>query len=208
MRPQAAPAPRAHKVRIIGGQWKRTPLPVPDVEGLRPSPDRVRETLFNWLFPGVAGDRVLDLFAGTGALGFEALSRGAASALLVERDRRACAAIRSLIDKLRAADRARLNEGDALSALDRCMREGERFSLVFLDPPFRQGWLERILPRLQPVLAQQARLYVESEAPMDPQTLASSLGQDCRVDLRKSDKAGQVHYHLFDIELPGRESPS
>ena len=205
------PAPlRAHKVRIIGGQWKRTPLPVPDLDGLRPSPDRVRETLFNWIGPSIAGQRVLDLFAGSGALGLEALSRGAAAALMVERDRRACAGIRSVVARLKATQ-AQLVEGDALASLDACARRGERFTLVFLDPPFRQEWLARVLPGLARVLAPRARLYVESERDVTADEIAQGLRAGGlptgAVQLVRADRAGQVHYHLFDIDGAGAGAP-
>jgi 16S rRNA (guanine966-N2)-methyltransferase len=190
---------RAHRVRIIGGRWKRTPLSVPDIEGLRPSPDRVRETLFNWIGPAIAGQRVLDLFAGTGALGLESLSRGATRAILVERDPRACVGIRSVVTRL-GAEQAHLIEGDALAALDGFAQRSERFTLVFLDPPFRQDWLIRVLPGVGRVLAPRALLYVESERRMAAEEIDQGLGIGAEVDLVRSDKAGQVHYHLFVIE--------
>ena len=99
-----AAAPRKHQVRIIGGQWKRTPLIVPELDGLRPTPDRVRETVFNWLGQTLEGKRCLDLFAGTGALGFEAASRGAARVVSVEPHRAAATAIRQTIAKLRSEE--------------------------------------------------------------------------------------------------------
>ena len=120
------------RIRIIGGSLRNSRLEVPDRPGLRPTPERVRETLFNWLAPVIAGSRCLDLFAGTGALGVEALSRGAARAQFVERDGRAVQALRANLARLKAAD-GRVAEADALAWLQ---GEAEPFDLVFLDPPF------------------------------------------------------------------------
>ena len=190
-------------VRIIGGQWKRTPLAVPDVEGLRPSPERVRETLFNWLGGHLDGARCLDLFAGTGALGLEAASRGASEVWLVENDRRALRAIGETLGRLHAPPQVRLQPGDALAALSRAHGQAMRFDLVFLDPPFRQGWIERVLPMLVPVLADGAWLYVEAEAPLDPETLETLLGAGSGTV--RQGKAGQVFYHL--VRCPTKPKP-
>ena len=189
-----ASAGLAHRVRIIGGRWKRTPLTVPDVEGLRPTPDRVRETLFNWLGGDLAGLDCLDLFAGTGALGLEAASRGAGRVLLVESDRRAVLAIASVLERLDASQ-VTLTRGDALSAIAGARDAGHRFDLVFLDPPFGQGWLERLLPQLAPVLARGARIYVESETPLSKEVVASLLGPGWT--LAREGSAGHVFYHLL-----------
>ena len=189
----------AHKVRIIGGLWKRTPLQVPDVPGLRPTPDRVRETLFNWLGQDLSGLHCLDLFAGTGALGLEAAARGAQSVWLVETDRQALRAIAQVLDKLKA-EQVRLVAGDALSALSQAQSAGHRFDLVFLDPPFGQGWLDKVLPRLAPVLADGARLYVESEQALTDDEIVQWLGT--RWALVKADRAGQVFYHLLRAGNP------
>ncbi len=183
-----------HRVRIIGGLWKRTPLPVPEVEGLRPTPDRVRETLFNWLAGALEGRHCLDLFAGTGALGFEAASRGAASVCLVESDARAASALQATARRL-AADQVTVVPGDALSALRRAHDDGRRFDLVFLDPPFRKDWIERVLPLLADVLAPGALVYLESERALDEAALGSLLGRGC--ELLRCNKAGQVFYHLL-----------
>ena len=123
------------KIRIIGGRWKRTLELTPrfDSLGLRPTPDRVRETLFNWIGPAVIGTRVLDLFAGTGALGFEAASRGAAEVTVVERDARVMAGIRSLQDRLKA-DEITLLAVDAQSAIDQAQWQKKLFDLVLLRP--------------------------------------------------------------------------
>lgn len=177
----------AHRVRIVGGQWKRTPLAVPDVPGLRPTPDRVRETLFNWLGQSLEGRACLDPFAGSGVLGLEAASRGARRVVMVERDRTAVAAIRAAIERLRA-DVVELVAGDAFETLRRLGRAGERFDLVFLDPPFGQGLLEQALPLVGPLLAPGARVYVEAGAPFAPPP---------GWRLERRDRAGNVHYHLI-----------
>lgn len=160
----AAAAPRGTgQVRIIGGRWRGTKLAVPDRPGLRPSSDRVRETLFNWLMPALPGARVLDLFAGTGVLGLEALSRGATHAMLVERDPGLAAALRGTVEKLSAP--AEVHAADALAWLG---GRREIFDLVFLDPPFAEGLWEHALVALSPRLAPGAWIYVESPADVQP----------------------------------------
>ena len=184
----------ASTIRIVAGQYRRTPIPVPDVPGLRPTPDRVRETLFNWLahlWDGeFAGKRVLDLFAGSGALGFEAASRGVAQVQMVERDRAAAAALRALRDKL-GADAVRIHAGDALEALERM--DASRYDLVLLDPPFNQGWLPRLWPQLPAVLPGNGLVYVEAESPCPAPE---------GFELLRNGKAGAVHYHLFQVVAP------
>lgn len=183
-----------HCIRIVGGQYRRTPIPVPDAPGLRPTPDRVRETLFNWLAHlwdrDFSGKRVLDLFAGSGALGFEAASRGVAHVQMVESDKRAIAGLRALRDKLKA-DAVRIHAGDAMTALGRM--DASRYDLILLDPPFGQGWLERIWPALPGLLDEGGLVYVESEQPVAPPPGFDSLRQD---------KAGAVHYHLMRFAAP------
>ena len=156
-------------IRIVGGQYRRTPIAVPDVETLRPTPDRVRETLFNWLnhlWGGEFSDKqVLDLFAGSGALGFEAASRGVAHVQMVERDRTAASALRTLRDKLKA-DMIRIHVGDAMQVTERM--DASRFDLILLDPPFGQGWLPRLWPLLPGILTENGLVYVEAETPVEP----------------------------------------
>lgn len=152
------PQPAPGKVRIISGRWRGTRLEVPSVEGLRPSPDRVRETLFNWLQGRVAGARCLDLFAGSGALGFEAASRGAAEVVMIERDARALQALHAARDRL-AASTIDIVGGDALAWLARPVDRA--FDLVFVDPPFAAGLHQRALDALRPWLAPAAWVYVE-----------------------------------------------
>lgn len=158
----------AGSVRIIGGRWRNTRLPVADMAGLRPTSDRTRETLFNWLQPMLAGARVLDLFAGSGALGLEALSRGAREALLVERDARLCESLRAIAGRLEGGQAATVVHADALAFL-RAPLHG-RFDLVFLDPPFGADLWQPALSQLDPWLAEGAWLYVEAplERDVDP----------------------------------------
>ncbi|WP_269790880.1 16S rRNA (guanine(966)-N(2))-methyltransferase RsmD [Stenotrophomonas sp. Iso1] len=148
------------QVRIIGGRWRNTRLEVPQVQGLRPTSDRVRETLFNWLMPKLPGARVLDLFAGSGALGLEAVSRGAASAQLVERDPALVAALRGVVGKLEAAELVQVFQGDAVQWLGSAA--SAQADLVFLDPPFAAGLWEQVIERLPEHLAPGAWLYVEA----------------------------------------------
>ncbi len=192
-------ARRPHRLRIVGGQWKRTPITVTDVEGLRPTPDRVRETLFNWLGQRLDGRRCLDLFAGTGALGFEAASRGAAQVVLVERDRRAAAAIAATIERLHARQ-VRLVAGDAFDALRRLAQAGGRFDLVFVDPPFGEALHVRALAALAPVLADDALVYVES---------GEDFGVPAGWRVEREGRAGQVRYHLLSRQAdapPGNDA--
>jgi 16S rRNA (guanine966-N2)-methyltransferase len=153
----------AGKVRIIGGRWRGTRLAVFDRPGLRPTADRVRETLFNWLAPVLPGARVLDLFAGTGALGIEAVSRGAAHAVLVERDAAAAQALRDTAAKLQGGDALAVVQSDALAWLH--AQPDGAFDIAFVDPPFDANLWGGVLPVLAPKLAEQGWLYVE--APVD-----------------------------------------
>jgi 16S rRNA (guanine966-N2)-methyltransferase len=158
-------------VRIVGGDWRGTRLPVADAPGLRPTSDRVRETLFNWLQPVLPGARVLDLFAGTGALGLEALSRGAREAWLVERDPRLAEALRATVARLHAGDRAQVAQEDALAWL-RAPLHG-RFDVVFLDPPFAAGLWNDVLAALGPWVAENAWLYLEASLEAAPRPPAA-----------------------------------
>jgi 16S rRNA (guanine(966)-N(2))-methyltransferase RsmD len=191
-------APR--QVRIIAGQWKRTPLPVPDVEGLRPTPDRVRETVFNWLEHlqqrSWRGRHCLDLFAGTGALGFEAASRGAESVLLVESDPRAIQRLEATRDKL-AATNVRILRGDAAQLL---ARQTQKFHLIFLDPPYSEERLPALLPRCRDLLAPGGLVYAESDQPFIGPEADEWMGAWKVVRL---DKAGTVHFGLFALDDTG-----
>lgn len=167
-------------------------MPVADAPGLRPTPDRVRETLFNWLGQNLTGWHCLDLFAGSGALGFEAASRGAKSVVLVEQSARVAQALQAAAALLNEAS---LNVvcADALAYLRKGRALTVPLDLVFLDPPYGQGWLDRIIMPLLPHLAEGARLYAESEHAL-PAQLAPGL-----TCIRQG-KAGQVHYHLYVYE--------
>lgn len=153
-------------VRIIGGRWRGTRLPVPDMPGLRPTSDRMRETLFNWLQPVLPSARALDLFAGSGALGFEALSRGAREALLVERDAKLAGLLSDTAQRLHATDIAHVARADALAFL-RAPLHG-RFDVVFIDPPFADGAWAATIALLDPWLSDAAWLYLESPDSSDP----------------------------------------
>jgi 16S rRNA (guanine966-N2)-methyltransferase len=178
-------AQRKSRVRIIGGEHRGRRIEVADRPGLRPTPDRVRETLFNWLGQRLDGLRCLDLFAGSGALGFEAASRGAARVVMVENDRaahRALEAARSAI----GFGPVELVLGDAFDYLQRA---GDAFDVVFLDPPFRQNALAAALERLPRRLAPFARVYLEAPEPLEAGTPWS--------ELRRA-RAGQVSYQLLE----------
>lgn len=202
-RPQAAsPAPAkaakvaakvasgAGEVRIIGGQWKRTRLPVAQRPGLRPTPDRVRETLFNWLGQDLSGWHCLDAFAGTGALGLEAASRGAASVLMVEQDAGLVAQLHQHQQRLQAST-VRVQRGDALAALRQVAGQG--LDLVLLDPPFDATAL--FVPAVQAAaaaLAPQGFIYLEAPSAWTQEQLAP-LG----LALHRHLRAGAVHAHLL-----------
>ena len=195
MKPRRSGTPR--QVRIIGGQWKRTPLAVLDAEGLRPTPDRVRETVFNWLEHLLDHTwdklRCLDLFAGSGALGFEAASRGAAQVVMVEALPAAAQQLQATCDKLHAAQ-VEVRRGDALAYADMLSRSAQKFDLIFLDPPYHQDMLRRMLPLCGRLLAPDGLLYVEAE-----NALAEASQEDWLQDWRivRTDRAGMVFYHLF-----------
>ena len=155
---------RPNEVRLIGGQWKRSKLPVLDRLGLRPTPDRVRETLFNWLGQDLTGWRVLDAFAGSGALGFEAASRGAAQVQLVERDAALARALAASAQRLKATT-VQVSCADAMAWMSH--GEAASFDLVLLDPPFDAGLGERALAAAAPLVAPTGFIYLEAGAPLD-----------------------------------------
>ncbi len=169
---------------MIGGKYRSRLIRVPARPGLRPTPDRVRETLFNWLGQDLDGLACLDLYAGSGALGFEAASRGAARVVLVEKDRAALAGL----ERSRAALGAGEVEIVGADAMAYLARPGDRFDVVFLDPPFRQNALPALLELVHSRLNVHARVYVESELPL-PVVLPW-------IELKRS-KAGQVSYQLL-----------
>ena len=174
------------RVRIIGGQWRSRLVRFPAVPGLRPTANRVRETLFNWLGQDLGGKTCLDLFAGSGALGFEALSRNAAGVIMVECVPAVRAALATTAATLGAGPRLEIVGGDALQFLRKVER---RFDLVFLDPPFNQGWLDRLWPLLPAVLAPAALVYIECEFALAPPASWHVLD---------SGKAGVIHFHLVN----------
>jgi 16S rRNA (guanine966-N2)-methyltransferase len=187
-RPRAGNVP-AQEVRIIGGQWKRTKLPVRDKPGLRPTPDRVRETLFNWLGHDLAGWRCADVFAGTGALGFEAASRGAAEVLLVEQDPDLISLLRATVTKLQATT-VKVERANGLSVLGR-LTPGT-LDLVFLDPPFEAAIHDKALQAAAPLLAVDGLVYLEAPSAWEDAKL-SPYGLAVAKHLR----AGAVHAHLL-----------
>lgn len=179
-------------VRIVGGEWRRRLLRFPDSEGLRPTPDRVRETLFNWLGQDLSGMSCLDLFAGSGALGFEAASRGAERVVMVEKSPRVAAALQENAQLLRAGTRLEIVRGDAVQYAASAPR---RFDVVFLDPPYHKGWIGKLAPCLGRLLEEDGALYVEAEFEME------APGPEL-PDWRtiRHGKAGEVHFHLMRRE--------
>ena len=173
------------RVRIIGGAHRGRRIEVADRPGLRPTPDRVRETLFNWLGQRLDGLACLDLFAGSGALGFEAASRGAARVVMVEKDRGAFVSLEKISNLLNAAN-VEIRLDDAFEYL---ARSEERFDVVFLDPPFGQNALAAVLERLPARLSPDARVYLEAPDPLE-------LPAPWR-ELRRA-RAGQVSYQLVE----------
>jgi len=186
VRRRSGSARRTNRLRIIGGSWRSRLIEFPDLPGLRPTPDRVRETLFNWLGRDLTGRHCLDLYAGSGALGFEALSRGAASVTMVERAPRAWRALQANAALLDARGLNALR-GDALEFLAR-LPASAKFDVVFLDPPFEQGIPEAMWQRLVQALSADAEVYLESKAPF-----AGHPG----LQVLKHGHAGAVHYHLL-----------
>jgi 16S rRNA (guanine966-N2)-methyltransferase len=185
----ARSAPRLrNELRIIGGKWRGRRVQFPALPQLRPSPDRVRETLFNWLAPVIDGARCLDLFAGSGALGLEALSRGAGSVVLVDCEPQAHAALMTSIARLGAT----AGEVVCADAFDWLARGGSLFDIAFVDPPFGQGLAARACAALAASgrLTAGARVYVECEAE------AGGLALPPGWILLRSQRAGRVGYHL------------
>ena len=201
--------PTQGQVRITGGAWRSRMLRFPAVQDLRPTADRVRETLFNWLGQDLTGKTCLDLFAGSGALGFEALSRNARAVVMVERDAKVRAALSSNAKLLQAGPRLTIDGGDALQFLRTVTKQPAtqvdtqsvtqlvtqtmlRFDLIFCDPPFREAWFDREWPvfaeALAGALAQGGMVYAESGAPLQVPP---------GWDVVKSGKAGQVFYQLL-----------
>lgn len=179
----------ANRVRIIGGKWRSRIVRFPPAAQLRPTPDRVRETVFNWLGQRLDGLACLDLFAGSGALGFEAMSRGASRVVMVERDRGIAESLRGSA-KLLEAEGLEVVDGDGLAYLK---RSTESFDVVFVDPPYASDLAMKALQLLPPRLNAGARVYVESASPLLPAEPWRAL---------REDRAGAVRYALFEHPIP------
>ena len=183
-----------NEVRIIGGAWKRSKLPVGEGDGLRPTPDRVREALFNWLGQNLSGWRCLDAFAGSGALGFEAASRGADQVVMVERDRHLAHALGEV--KLRlSAEQVRLDNADAIAWMARCAADS--FELVFLDPPFGTPLAEPALDAAARIVVPDGYVYLEA-----PQAMAPEAADARGLKIHRQARAGAFHFHLLQRTLP------
>jgi 16S rRNA (guanine966-N2)-methyltransferase len=182
--------PLPNEVRIIGGQWRRSKLPVADAAGLRPTPDRVRETLFNWLGQSLEGWRCIDAFAGSGALGFEAASRGAGEVVLIERDRRLAGRLEESKARLKA-DAVRVVNGDAITWMAR--GAAANVDLVFIDPPFDSDLAAPALDAAARVVVPGGFVYLEAPARLEAERLAA----DGVYELYRHGRAGAVHFHLL-----------
>ncbi|PRC93684.1 16S rRNA (guanine(966)-N(2))-methyltransferase RsmD [Solimicrobium silvestre] len=185
------------QVRIIAGIWKRTPLTVLDAPGLRPTPDRVRETVFNWLNflfqSNWSAIRCLDLYAGSGALGFEAASRGAAQVTLVEAHTPAVLLLEKSRDKLQA-QQIQIIRGDAQIVAQKLAAKGDVFDVIFLDPPFHRDLLVSILPICLTLLHPDGVLYLEAEKALTSEDLPECLSN---WQVIRCDRAGKVFFHLL-----------
>jgi 16S rRNA (guanine966-N2)-methyltransferase len=181
----------AGRLRIIGGEWRGRKLPVAELAGLRPSTDRIRETLFNWLAPEISGRHCLDLFAGTGALGLEALSRGAASCQFVESQRPAASLLEQALQTLGARGRGAVHHDDGLAYL-RQAQPPRAFDLIFLDPPFQSDLLAAVLPILNESVAvsPEALCYLEYAPGAEPRVAES-------WERWRSKRSGGVIYELY-----------
>ncbi len=201
MRPKSSLPPRnkpaasptrgqaAHEIRIIGGQWRRTPLKVLDKPGLRPTPDRVRETLFNWLGQDLTGWRCVDAFAGTGALGLEAASRGAAQVIVLEQEADLARLLQQQAERLKAG-MVQVQRTDAVAAMQRLAAGA--FDVVFLDPPFDGPWFEPALQAAARLVPVGGWVYLEAPVAWSDEALAP-FGLEPVRHL----KAGAVHAHLL-----------
>lgn len=199
--------PPPKQVRIIGGEWKRSQLPVLDALGLRPTPDRVRETVFNWISHLWEHEwqaaRVLDLFAGSGALGFEAASRGAESVTLVDSHPQVVRLLGEIKDKLHA-DKVTVQRGDALAVAGSLGARGARFDLVFLDPPYQQDLLSKSLPLCLSMMNDEGLVYAESGTPLPFPEDGDAGAASTPAWLApwfpvRQDKAGMVFYYLLQL---------
>lgn len=178
------------KVRIIGGHWRSRLITFPNRSDLRPTPDRIRETLFNWLGQDLSGLSCLDLFTGSGALGFEAASRGAERVVMVESDARIYGALHENKQKLQAAQ----VEVVMMNALNFMNSDQHLFDVIFLDPPYRLELLPELLPLVPPHLAKNGLVYAETKGVWTP---------DKSWHVKRSAKAGAVYYQLLELEFNG-----
>ncbi|WP_350283748.1 16S rRNA (guanine(966)-N(2))-methyltransferase RsmD [Nitrosomonas sp.] len=181
---------KTDRIRIIGGQWRSRLIQFADDELLRPTPDRVRETLFNWLGQDLRGKTCLDLFAGSGALGFEAASRGARQVTMIEQNMKAVRNLRSSIEKL-GASQVQLEHADARVFLT---TGSGRYDVIFVDPPFKSGLLAEVLPLLPAKLEEDGLVYVESSDKLLP---------DDTWSIWKQSRASYVYYCLLNLNLNG-----
>jgi len=183
----------SNRLRIIGGQWRSRQLSFVEAPGLRPTPDRIRETLFNWLQGDVASARCLDLFAGSGAIAFEALSRHAAEVVLVEMHPKAA---RQLRDNLQLLENGDVSRGEVVNAdaLNFLKRDSKPFDLIFLDPPYRKGLLPQVLDLIigNRLLTERGLIYLEHEAEESFDWSVWGLA------IKKQSKAGQVMGYLLE----------
>lgn len=178
--------PSQGQVRINAGIWRSRLIKFPQVEGLRPTPDRVRQTVFNWLGQDLTGKNCLDLFAGTGVMGFEALSRNANSVVMVESNRFAWTSLKQN-QSLLNTNHCSIFFDDVIHFL---AKNTQVFDVVFCDPPYHQQWLDKVLPELKTHLSAQAIIYVEAEY---------ALSSNAKFNVVKSGKAGAVYYHLVQF---------
>jgi len=189
-------------LRIIAGEWRGRKLEFTATDGLRPTPDRVRETLFNWLQPYLSGARCLDLFAGSGALGLEALSRGAVSSTFIDREPLSCRVLQSNLQKLKA-DNAEVIQASVVDWLQQRITDLEpRYDLVFMDPPYRQDLIQPCCELLEQhnLLADNAIIYVETESELSERVVPAHWRE------HRSKQSGQVSYRLYMREPAADES--
>ncbi len=181
---------KSNTVRIGGGNWRSRLIKFGDSQGLRPTPDRVRQTLFNWLGQDLTGKTCLDLFAGTAVLGFEALSRNAKSTVIIEKTSTVYSAILENKAMLKA-ENAQVMNMDALTFLS---KNPQKFDVIFLDPPYNQNWLAQVLPLLPAHLSADGVVYAEAEFALQGAEILGKIWQ-----VMKQSKAGNVYYHLLEL---------
>lgn len=180
-----------NQVRINAGVWRSRLLKFPDVEGLRPTPERVRITVFNWLGQDLTGKTCLDLFAGTGAFGFEALSRNAKSVTMIENSRTAYNALLQNQTMLKAENCQILQQDALLFLAQNKQMPTQKYDIIFCDPPYNKNWLDKLLPLLNQQLSKDGMLYVEAEF---------KIQSSDNWQVSKQDKAGNVYYHLLKLD--------